>query len=130
VQADAGTDVTPSNTNDGAHAVTSVHSVTGSHTVTQGWHGGGLDWHMVQSVVVITHVMVVQLVGQGTVEVMNTVTVPVTYAEVHVVQDCSLSLCEREREYVVSSSDVESAGAWTVASEVFMTTYRRGRRTR
>lgn len=37
--------------------------------------------------VVITCVVVVQLVGQRMVEVMNTVTVPTTYAEVHVVQD-------------------------------------------
>jgi hypothetical protein len=88
VQADAGSDVTPSNINDGAHAVVGVHAVTGSHTVAQGWHGGGLGWHMVQSVVVITCVVVVQLVGQGTMEVMSTVTVPMTYAEVHVVQDC------------------------------------------
>jgi len=124
---------------DGAHVTTGMYSGTGSHTVTQDWHGGGLGLHMGQSVVVITSVVVVQLVEQGTTEIMVTVTVPTTYAEVHVVKDCCLSsavaegvqrpLLLRESVCVVSSSDVESAGAWAVASAVFTTTYRKKRPT-
>jgi hypothetical protein len=162
VQADVSEDETPSYIHDGVHVVTGTHSVTsddvyelyshdevhvvtgvhavrGSHTVAEDWHGGGLGGHMAQFVVVITCVVVVQLVEQGTVEVTNTVTVPMTYAEVHVVQDCCESstvaegvqrpLLLRECVSVVSSSYVESAGAWAVASKVLTTTYRKKRPT-
>jgi hypothetical protein len=46
---------------------------------------------MVQTVVVITCVVVVQLVGHETVMVVSSVMVPMTYKEVNVVQDCCWS---------------------------------------
>jgi hypothetical protein len=62
----------------GVQTVTGAHVVMGPHTVDVDWHGCGSGWHMVQYVVVITCVVVVQLVGHGTVEVMVVVTVPTT----------------------------------------------------
>lgn len=60
------------------HGVVSVHVVVGEHTViVEGWHGGWM-LHMGQFVVVITCVVVVQLVGQETVRMVVTVTVPTT----------------------------------------------------
>ena len=56
------------------HVVIDTHVSTAAHTVVvEGWHE-----HMPQDVVVITLVVVVQLVGQGTVVVITTVTVPMT----------------------------------------------------
>ena len=59
-----------------SHVVIGSHVVVGSHTVVV--HTGGRDSHMEQDVVVITSVVVVQLVGQRTTEVMVSVTVPTT----------------------------------------------------
>jgi len=60
------------------HVVASTHVVVGKHTVVvEGWHGGWM-LHMGQFVVVITCVVVVQLVGQETVMMVVTVTVPTT----------------------------------------------------
>ena len=94
VQVTTGTNVSPLRLDVVVHAVNVVHVVIGTHVVTAlqtetvevphgGWGGQTL-----QSVVVVADVVVVQLVEQGTVEVMSTVTVPTTYREVHVVQDC------------------------------------------
>jgi len=61
-----------------SHVDVGSHDDVGSHTVVvEDWHGGWM-LHMGQLVVVITCVVVVQLVGQGTTEVMVEVTVPTT----------------------------------------------------